>query len=112
MPPSKNRILNNLIVGQTGELMVCDEAPDNVVDHNLIFAAGQATVAFYGQNPLKAAPVFRDAAAGDYRLAPGSQGLKAGLAIPEVPRSANLGAAAEPARYGTDNAAAENAAGR
>lgn len=100
VPPSHNRIVNNLIVGQTGELMIQDDAPDNVVDHNLICAAGQATVPAYGTNPIKTSPQFRNAAAGDYRLAAGSPGLKAGLALPEVPNSADIGATAEPVGCG------------
>jgi len=102
--PSKNRIVNNLVVGQTGELMMVDAAPENVVERNLILAGPQAKVSFYGENPLKAAPLFMNAESGDYRLAPGSPGLKAGIAIPEVPNSANIGAAAKPVQYGPEAA--------
>ena len=100
VPPSKNRIVNNLIVGQTGELLISDDAPNNVVDHNLISAGGQATVAFYGENALKTAPRFRDAATGDYRLAPDSPGLNAGISIRGVLHSEHIGALTDPVQYG------------
>jgi poly(beta-D-mannuronate) lyase len=100
VPPSGNRVVNNLMVSQTGELLIEDAAPDNIVDHNLVFAGGPATVPFYGDHPIKAAPRFVDAAAGDYRLAPGSPGLGAGLELDAVPHSTNVGAAAEPVAYG------------
>lgn len=101
--PSKNRIVNNIIVGNTGELLMQDEAPDNVLDRNLVFATGAATVATYGQNPVKADPLFVDAAKGDYRLSPRSPAMKAGLVIKEIANSANIGATAEPAQYGPEN---------
>jgi hypothetical protein len=60
VPPSRNRIVSNIIVGKSGELLVIDGAPDNVVDTNLVFASG-------------------DAGSGDYRLAPDSPTLKSEL---------------------------------
>lgn len=102
VPPSRNRVVNNIIVGRMGELLVVDGAPDNVVDANLVCASGAAQVPTWGERAVKGDPKFRDAAAGDYRLSSDSPALKAGLALPGVADSAAIGAAAAPRVYGPD----------
>ncbi|MDA0349133.1 MAG: right-handed parallel beta-helix repeat-containing protein [Verrucomicrobia bacterium] len=65
--PEANRILNNIIVGSTGDLLLADHAPNNTIDGNLFHRLGDADLSMSGDNPLYGDPLFRDLVAGDVR---------------------------------------------
>jgi hypothetical protein len=69
--PEGNRILNNIVAGSTGDLLLVDHAPGNLVADNLFFLQGDAIVSSPGDNPTYADPLFRDPENGDFRLKEG-----------------------------------------
>lgn len=70
--PRANRIVNNVVAGSSGQLIRVDDAPDNTIARNLLWATGDAQTDWPGAEPLLADPRFRGAAAGDYGLLPDS----------------------------------------
>ncbi len=89
--PHDNRIVNNIITGTSGTLLKIDRSPANVVEHNLLFAKGEAEVGDSGAEAVLADPLFKDETASDFRLKPASPAVGAGIAFgPDG--SANIGA--------------------
>jgi len=84
--PEGNRILNNIVTGSTGDLLLVDHAPDNVVADNLFFLQGDAVVSSPGDDPTYADPLFSDPESGDFRLMEASPALQSdpvkGASIP------------------------------
>ncbi len=74
--PEGNRLLNNIITGSTGDLLLVDHAPNNLVAGNLFFLQGDAIVSNSGDDPSYADPLFRDAANNDYQVSQGSPALE------------------------------------
>jgi hypothetical protein len=70
--PEGNRILNNIVTGSTGDLLLVDHAPGNLVADNLFYLQGDAIVSSPGDNPIYADPLFRDPENGDFRPGEGS----------------------------------------
>jgi len=92
--PEGNRILNNIVAGSTGDLVLVDHAPGNLVADNLFFLQGDAIVSSPGDDPIYADPLFRDPESDDFRLGEGSPALQSdpvkGASIPD-PRSESEG---------------------
>lgn len=76
VPPQGNRILNNIVTGSAGDLLLVDHAPGNPVDGNLFYLQGDAIVSFPGDNPIYGDPLFRDPERGDFRPRQASLALK------------------------------------
>ena len=85
--PEGNRILNNIVAGSTGDLLLVHHAPDNLVADNLFFLQGDAIVSTPGDNPIYADPLFRNPETGDFRPEEGSPALQSdpvkGASIPD-----------------------------
>ena len=74
--PEGNRFLNNIVTGTTGDLLLVDHAPGNLVAGNLFFLQGDAIVSSPGDDPIYADPLFRDPESGDFRPGQGSLALE------------------------------------
>lgn len=77
--PQANRVLNNIIVGSTGDLLLANHAPDNLIEGNLFHKQGDAKLTSPGRSFIDADPLFRDPEAGDYRLSKDSPALSSNL---------------------------------
>lgn len=98
--PYKNRFINNIITGSTGELLKVDHSPDNVIANNLFYNTGNATLPLVNTKTLVVNPLFMDSGNGDYQLSRNSPAIGRGIPLaPGVP-SRNIGASAEPLRAG------------
>ncbi len=64
--PEGNRILNNVITGAIGDLLLVEHAPNNAIDGNLFHRQGDAIISNPGDRPIYADPLFRNPAAGDF----------------------------------------------
>ncbi len=76
VPPEGNRVTNNIVTGTTGDLLLVDHSPGNLVAGNLFFLQGDAIVSSPGDDPVYADPLFRDPESGDFRLGQGSPALE------------------------------------
>lgn len=74
--PEGNRVLNNIIVGSTGDLLLANHAPNNLIEGNLFHKTGDAILSSPGKKSVYANPLFRDPSAGDFRPSKGSPALK------------------------------------
>jgi hypothetical protein len=79
IPPHENRIAKNIITGSKGVLLKLEEAPNNTIKDNLIFATGTATIEDKGENTISVSPGFTNPKKDDYRLSVNGPAKKAGL---------------------------------
>jgi poly(beta-D-mannuronate) lyase len=79
IPPHENRIAKNIITGSKGVLLKLEEAPNNTIKDNLIFATGTATIEDKGEHTISVSPGFINSQKDDYRLSVNSPAKKTGL---------------------------------
>ncbi len=75
VPPSKNRIFNNIVVGKSDDLLVSRDAPDNAINGNFLHIQGSAVVSTAGQNAQYSDPQFISPEEWDFRLQQDSPAL-------------------------------------
>lgn len=52
--PEGNRVIDNIVVGSTGDLLLSNHAPNNVIENNLFHKLGDAVLSSPGKNPVYA----------------------------------------------------------
>lgn len=90
--PYGNRVVNNIISGETGVLLRNDRSPKNVVERNLLHATGDAHVGNPGNATILGDPRFVNQNVGDYRLRKESPASGAALQLLSDGGTANIGA--------------------